>query len=312
MKITSNNLTKASNVNSGMNSKSQTMKNSPRDDSIQPVIYKEYTDTEISNLDDVQKLKKLFLIYTNNEKNMSSQKFLRILLDAQIIDKSFDIRYADILYVTENKSKQMQFDSFCEILVKISEIKFPNDYLLDQNRSLDRLLNKFLFPLLNKVITPSKQFFIEEKIERINFDFKIKDIIETNFELFKSIYEKYFPWETLNISNSQKKNLSFKSFEKFLFDFEICPNLISRIKAYELFEETFLNGKSIFKIFAEEKWISMTIGTSFSSLYFIIMIYLISISSYFFVEHKRDEYGKFILIKNASGLLLRKLLIPKH
>ena len=73
-------------------------------------------------------------------------------------------------------------------IIKISEIKFPSDYLVDQNRSLDRLLNKFLFPLLNKVITPSKQFFIEEKIERIDFDYKIKDIIERNFFRTEQIF----------------------------------------------------------------------------------------------------------------------------
>lgn len=278
----------------------KTMKESTKEEKNQRIVYNEYTDTEISNLDDVQKLKKLFLIYTNNEKTLASQKFLRLLMDAQIIDRNFDIRYADILFITENKNKLMDFQSFCDILVKISEIKFPSDYSNDENKCLKRLLNKYFFPLLNKVITPSKQFFVEEKIHRISFDNKIKDTIEFNNLLFKSLYEKYFSWESLNISNSQKKELSFKGFEKFLCEFEICPNLISRNKAYELFEETFTIGKTISALFPEQKWNSLRLGTSFTCLYFIIMLYLIAISSYFHDEkNKMDEYGKTKLIKNA-------------
>jgi hypothetical protein len=276
------------------------MKEPIKEEKNQKVVYNEYTDTEISNLDDVQKLKKLFLIYTNNEKTLSSQKFLRLLMDGQVIDRNFDIRYADILFITENKSKFMNFQSFCEILVKISEIKFPSDYLTDENKCLKRLLNKYFFPLLNKVITPSKQFFIEEKIHRITFDNIIKDTIGLNHILFKSLYEKYFAWEILNISNSQKKELSFKGFEKFLIDFEICPNLVSRNKAYELYEETFAVGKLILAIFSEKKWDSLKIGTSFTSFYFIIMIYLIAICSYFHDQlNKMDEYGKIKLKKNV-------------
>ena len=103
-------------------------------------------------------------------------------------------------------------------------------------------------------------------------------MINDNYLLFKIIYEKYFPWEKLLIPYSHKKKLSEKGFTKFLLDFEICPNLISKNRETDIFEEMYLKNNQILNIFKE--FSKYNLGTCFTIFSLISSIYLVAVSSY--------------------------------
>ena len=91
----------------------------------------------IEGLDEVQKLKKLFLFYSNNEKLISSQKFKKLIEDAGIIDSNFDYHYSDTIF--HKKGNKIEFDSFCDILVNISN-RVRDDFFGFGSKGLVRMI----------------------------------------------------------------------------------------------------------------------------------------------------------------------------
>lgn len=259
------------------------------------------SETETSENDEIKRIKKLFLIYTNNNKRMVSQKYLKLLIDARIIDGSFDVKKADILYAKETKHGIMDFNKFCDILVLIAQIKFPDTFSEDRNKCLNRLISLFLFPLLDKISLNNLEKTSQNNNNNINHllmklnDPEIKMIIQDNYTMFKVIYENYFPWEKLHIAYSQKKTLSEKAFSKFLEDFEICPNLISIKRGSEIFEEMYLKNTQIENIFID--FTKYNLGSSFTIFFLISAVFLIAIVSYDGIRFETEEKCKFSLIK---------------
>ena len=136
-----------------------------------------YNETQTSNCDEIKKLKKLFMIYSNNDKKLQSQKYLKLLFDAGILDKAFDMRRADILLARVSKLKVLYFDNFCDILVKIAEIKFPTEFQTNKNKILNKLLSLYIFPLFDKLSNSSPN--PKDNIENINRN-NIKSIFFDN------------------------------------------------------------------------------------------------------------------------------------
>jgi hypothetical protein len=259
--------------------------------------YDDYTNEKnfINDMDDVQKLKRLFLIYTGNEKKLHSQKFLKLLNDAEMLDKDFDSNYADIVFCAATKSKtDLEFSGFCELILKISEIKFPLDFIKNQALALNKIINNFFFPLLSKIYSNSDSNYnrtglskskgirshtdYTRLILKINSNNEIKEILEKHLYLIIKIYQKYFPWECLNISDDKKVKLSEKSFVKFSKDFEIQPNLISLIKINDVYIHSTLNTKLIISVVDSILGNDITNqGSYFTLFHFITCLYLISI-----------------------------------
>lgn len=256
----------------------------------------------LNDLDDVQKLKRLFLIYTANEKKLHSQKFLKLVSDAGLLDKDFDSKYADILFFAGSKSKtHIEFSNFCEIILKICEIKFPLDFIKNQVLALNNILNGFLFPLLNKIYSstysnrsnsnykssgvfnskgPQSHIDYTKLILKINSNIEIKEVLEKHLYLIIKIHQKYFPWESLNIGQDKKINLSEKSFVKFCKDFEIQPNLISLVKLNDIYINSTLNTKLIFSVIDSIMDGNVKNQGSYFTLYhFITCLYLLSVQS---------------------------------
>ena len=259
-----------------------------------------YNETQTSNCDEIKKLKKLFMIYSNNDKKLQSQKYLKLLFDAGILDKAFDMRRADILLARVSKLKVLYFDNFCDILVKIAEIKFPTEFQTNKNKILNKLLSLYIFPLFDKLSNSSPN--PKDNIENINRN-NIKSMIKDNYTLFKMIYVKYFPWENLTISYSHKKKLSEKGFNKFLSDFEIYPNLISKKIEMEILEEMYLKNDKILNLFTE--FSAYNLGTCFTIFSFITSIYLVALSSYKSSDY--DDNCNIPLNKDSFLLMLEKL-----
>lgn len=257
----------------------------------------------LNELDDVQKLKRLFLIYTGNEKKLHSQKFLKLLNDAALLDKEFDSKYADIVFFAASKSKtHIDFQGFCELILQISEIKFPLEFIKNQAFALNKILNEFLFPLLitiysNSNLNYNRTGFSSSKgfqshtdytklIIKVNSNIDMKEVLEKHLYLIIKIYQKYFPWESLNISHDKKVNLSEKSFGKFCKDFEIQPNLVSLIKLNDVYINSTLNTKLIISVF--DSIFDKTVrnqGSYYTLFNFIACLYLISIQSILHFGH---------------------------
>lgn len=251
----------------------------------------------INDLDDIEKLKRLFLIYTANDKKLHSQKFLKLLNDASLLDKDFDSKYADILFFAGSKSKtHIDFSNFCEIVLKISEIKFPLDFIKNQTDALNRLFRNYLFPLLKKIYSNSNKNFgpsssglsyskglqshtdYTKLILNINSNNDFKEVLDKHLYLIIKIYQKYFPWESINISEDKRINLSEKSFVRFCKDFEIQPNLISLIKLNDIYTNSTLNTKLILSVVNSVMDNNIpNQGSYYTLFHFIICLYLISI-----------------------------------
>lgn len=233
---------------------------------------------------------------------MQSQKFLKLVQDADLLDQDFDNKYADILFFAGSKSKNsIDFNNFCDIIMKITEIKTPMDFIKNEIISLNNLLNEYLFPLLNKIykgcslkkesltgfynstnnnkkgLAVSCHLDYTNLILKLTNNLEIKETIQKHIFLLMKIYKKYFPWENLKIPYEKKAALSERGFLRFCKDFEINPNLISLIKLNEIYTNSTLNNKLINSIcvnFFEENQI---FGEHFMIFNFVICVYLISI-----------------------------------
>ena len=239
----------------------------------------DYTNTEINDISEVKRLKQLFFIYSNNEKTINSQKFSKILIDSNIINNvNFSTQNADILFHKEVKLKAfMNFECFCNVLIKIVKIVFPEEE--NENMGLNKILMRNLFPLLFKITNTSSNDSFLKKLEIIKNDKSIMNFIEKFFVLFVKLYEKYFSWEFSNIANTRKKDLSEKSLLKFLKEFEMCPDLISKNKVSEIFENLCHHAIPILKLFLENDFPGK-FGTSFTIYNFIISLFIVSLISY--------------------------------
>lgn len=273
-----------------------------------PIIEGTYEDpSKINQLDDVQKLKKLFLLYSSNENKLQSQKYLKLLSDAKLLDKGFDSKYAEVIFLTASRSKNfILFNEFCEIMVKISEIKFSVDFMKNQSKALDKIMSNFLFPLLNIILEANKisqeknKFNLEIYLSKMNTGANTYYILK-HFYCISKIYEKYFPWENLKISNYQKSKLSEKTYVKFCKDFEICPHIATIVKANEIFQSVMMNTRLLFNMFdaikAEEDNINLKVysenvsnkGTYFTLYHLIAALYLFSVNNMCSVNNYRNE-----------------------
>jgi len=283
---------------------------------------KEYFD-KLNELDEVQRLKKLFLQYSSNENKLNSQKFLKLLTDAKILNKNFDSKYADILFFTASRSKSfIVFNEFCELIVKISEIKFPYEFVKNQSKALEKLMEQFLFTLLDQITEPQKQeennkfkFSPEVFLPKMNIG-SSKHYILKHLYCIRKIYEKYFPWENLNVSNYQKSKLSEKTFIKLCKDFDISPNIVSMTKSNEIFQNVIMSHKIIFNIFdalkqseeeLENKSLDLTNkGTYFTLYHLISTLYLISVHNMCSLSNFQDNQiiNNFSCEEDGSKLFL--------
>ncbi len=117
-------------------------------------------------------------------------------------------------------------------------------------------------------------------ILKINSNNEFKEILDKHLYLIIKLYQKYFPWESLNISEEKRINLSEKSFVRLCKDFEIQPNLISLIKLNDIYTNSTLNTKLIISNVCSVMDTNIkNQGNYFTLFHFIVCLYLISIQS---------------------------------
>ena len=265
-------------------------------------------EIEINDLGEIKRLKLLFLIYSNHEKTINSHKFVKLLSDSKLINTTnLTKQIVDILFHKETRSKNafMSFENFCNALISIVKILYPEEQ--NERKGLLKIFARNLFPLLfNMTSNPHKDYY-DKKLELLQFDKRIVSFIEKNFYLFIRVYEKYYAWEFSNIYNSRKSELSEKSYLSFLKDFEICPALVPKNRVLEIYENLNLHKKLIMKIFLDKDF-PINIGSSFTIYNFIVNLFIISLTCYNDDnEGVSNDFSIYFLILECFKLLVDKL-----
>ena len=259
------------------------------------------------NFDIIDKIKEIFNHFSNNSKYLSNNNFKLFLIESSLLD-DFKItpEYSNILFYSFSSAKNcISFQSFCKLIIKIASIKFPDKFKENQENALFLLYEVYLKPLtkIYHVLNTENNNKSEKKDDNIfkNINNKLiiqkivsritKEIIEKNYLLFLKIYQKYFCFENLKISNSQKNHLSQKAFDKVLYDFNISPSYINSELTGKIFNLIMNNKDFIINIM--NNFINIKIcnndGMWFTLFHFIIGLYLTSIMSIVIKNYDKNE-----------------------
>ena len=256
----------------------------------------------------ISKLKEIFNHFSNNSKYLSNKDYKLFLIETSLLD-DFKIthEYSNILFYSFSTAKNcISFQSFCKLIIKIASIKFPVQFKENQEKALFLLYEVYLNPLIKiyQVINSSnkkkseltKDDFILNNINNKLIIQKVvsrmtKGIIEKNYLLFLKIFQKYFCFENLKISNTQKNHLSQKAFCKILEEFNILPAYINSERAEKVYNIIIKNREYILNIMNNFINIDLCIndGMYFTLFHFIISIYLISIINIMITNYNENE-----------------------
>lgn len=248
---------------------------------------------------EINQLKNLFLHYSNNEPYITNKQYIKFLSDSQLIDNiSLTQKYSNILFYSFSKAKNvLSFQGFCDLIVKIIELKYQDTFFQDQASCTTSFFETYITPLiqiLTSVYTNDK----EGVFPSTNFNLIIskiasypnQEIINSNFLLFTKLYLKYFCFENLKISKSQKSHLSLRAFLKIMRDFEVCPYYIGVNQLTEVFNVIMNNPDYSLGIMMKilNPDVNRNEGMFFTLYHFIVSIYLTSVLN---IIHTSLEQG---------------------
>jgi hypothetical protein len=220
----------------------------------------------------IKKLKILFEYYCQfgerlNLIYMKSNKYIKLALESEILDQSLNRTRLELIYKSETKSNQMDFKIFLNSLIKIAEWKYLKGNIININDSENKqnalkfLIEDHFNPLYEKLfsnsmaqrtnltdqshhdenkslINPNQSNiiyvpFIDEVIQDPN----IEDIFLDVCPVLYNIYRVYFPHEISLAEDFEfVKENSFKQYLKFIRDFELCPNFITKSAAFSIYQ----------------------------------------------------------------------------
>ena len=272
------------------------------------------------NSDIITKFKEIFNHFSNNSKYLSNKDYKLFLIESSLLD-DFKItpEFSNILFYSFSSAKDcISFQSFCKLIIKIASIKFPDKFKENQENALFLLYEVYLNPLFKMYHVlnsnnKSKSEFQKDNIVLNNINNKLliqkvvsrktKDIIEKNYLLFLKVYQKYFCFENLKISNSQKNHLSQKAFQKVLNDFNISPKYINSEQTDTIFNLIMNNKDYIINIM--NNFINIDIcnndGMWFTLFHFIIGIYITSITYIMTKNFDKNEPDNIYQIYNNNN-----------
>ena len=281
------------------------------------------------NIDIISKIKKIFNHYSTNQ-YLSIQKFKLFLIESSLLD---DIKItnesSNILFYSFSSAKNsINFNSFCKLMKKISSIKFPKKFEESEEKAIYLLYQIYLYPLLKiyeaidsnqkEKYELTKENLFSNNINHQLFISKItsmktKEIIEANYLLFLKIYQKYFCFENLTISNYQKNHLAQKAFIKLFEDFHISPSFLSKKIIENIFNIIKENKDYILNVM--NNFIDIDIckndGMRFTLFHFIVGQYLVSIFNIIITNYDDNNPNKIwdIFIHNNDSKALENLIV---
>ena len=278
------------------------------------------------NEDIISNIQELFNHFSNNSKYLSNKDYKLFLIETSLLDDlKITSEYSDILFYSFSSAKNcITFQSFIKLIIKIASLKFQKE---SQEKALFLLYEVYLNPLIKiyKVINSkdnnkselTKDDFIFNNINHKLIIQKVvsrmtKEIMEKNYLLFLKIYQKYFCFENLKISNNQKNHLSQKAFCKVLNDFDILPLYINQERVENIFNIIMKNKDYILNIM--NNFINIDLcnndGMYFTLFHFIIGIYLISNINIMLTVYEKNDPNKIweVFINSNDSKAFKNLL----
>jgi hypothetical protein len=231
-------------------------------------------------------LKKIFNFYssfanrlTNNQ--MKGSQFLKIATDSNIIDRDFDAKTVELLFISVNRNqKGINYEKFVRLLHTVAQNKYG---LQDPNANFKHLLENNIMPLYNTIYNET-DLGTEDKILRSKINFATLMLVHLRKEIFYAIYVHYFPDEKNSVNRVvNEKALGEKSKQSlllFLREFELLPGLLNigivnnfynELMAMDMFDSKISSVVDLRKILGSE------LGTQFTSMMFIFFLIKISI-----------------------------------
>ena len=301
-------------------------------ENLNEIKQKQIKDKNINNKNIIHKtdiisdLKEIFNHFSNNSKYLSNKNYKLFLIETSLLDDlKITSEYSNILFYSFSSAKNsITFHSFIKLIIKIASLKFQKE---SQEKALFLLYEVYLNPLIKiyKVMNSkdnnkselTKDGFIFNNINHKLIIQKVvsrmtKEIMEKNYLLFLKIYQKYFCFENLKISNNQKNHLSQKAFCKVLNDFDILPLYINQERVENIFNIIMKNKDYILNIM--NNFINIDLcnndGMYFTLFHFIIGIYLISIINIMLTVYEKNDPNKIweVFINNNDSKAFKNLI----
>ena len=252
---------------------------------------------DINIKDIIYQIKNIFNHYSKNKTYLSNNQYKIFLIEASLLDNIFTPQYSETLFYSYSNSKDsINFKSFLDLIFKLSEIKFPEKYKENQSQALILFFAIFINPLIDIYKNDNKPKQKKNIYENKNFDLSFndmnhkliiskissmltKELIEENYLLFLKIYQKYFCFENLKISRTQKNHLSQRAFIKVMNDFNISPEYLNSEQIEDIFDRIIDNRDYTENIMNNLINIDLcnNDGMWFTLFHFIVGLYLISI-----------------------------------
>jgi len=257
------------------------------------------------------KLKKIFQFYTTfgdrcNTSNLKSNKFHKMMTDANVRDQYLTQKQLDLLFVAENKHKpNMEFETFLQLLVKIAEQRYESRF--SSKEALEKFIKEHMIPLYNNIYNHT-----DVGIEDIGLKEPIKEnvllVLRSVHTLLLKIYQTYFPWEirTCLEPNVAKQRTELALFT-FLKEFDVCPSIMTKSSAYMIWTEVMET--CVTKLSRNPRienmvpFLDKDIGLSFTFSKFCTLI--VRIASIAYGEHLRGMEREFTQAEKLSMLLER-------
>ena len=280
----------------------------------------------LNDLYEVSQLKEIFLIYSNNDKYLTNKQYLQFLSDAQLLDEDIlSIKNANILFYTFTKAKNnLNFQSFCDLIIKLTELKFQEEFMINQATSLSKFIETYITPLIkilksNPLSNNNNVNNTNSTLPMINYQLLIskignrlnKEIFEGNYLLFAKVYLKYFCFEKLKISNQQKNHLSSRAFCKVMRDFEICPYYITIEQINEVYENIILNKDLVLENMIKSINTDMCSneGMFYTLYHFMASFYLLAVNNILFTNNEEEKNNLWqIFVKGSDSEALNGLI----
>ena len=259
----------------------------------------------------LSQIKSIFNHYSNNTTYLTNKQYKLFLIEASLLDdKLLTPEYSDTLFYSFSYAKDsITFNSFYDLIMKLVSLKFPENSKINPNKTLFLFFDTYISPLIDiyqsapKKISNKKDFYNNTNVnDELNFNdinhkliiskissLPLKEIIEENYLLFLKIYQKYFCFENLKISRTQKNHLSQRAFIKVMEDFNICPEYLNSVQIENIFNRIIDNRDFTENIMND--FINVDLcnndGMWFTLFHFINGIYLIAIFNV--MVNKYDE-----------------------
>ncbi len=220
----------------------------------------------------IKKLKKIFEHYCQfgerlNTIYMKSNKYMKLAQESDILDQTVNRTRLELIYKSESKSNQMDFKKFLNSLIKIAEWKYLKGNMLTLNESENKqkalkfLIEEHFNPLYEKLfcnsmplrstladqshLNENKSMMNPNQSNLVNVPFIDEVIQDPNIEeiflhvcpVLYDVYRAYFPHEiSLAEDFDFVKVNSYKQYLKFIRDFELCPNFITKSAAFSIYQ----------------------------------------------------------------------------